>query len=164
MQMLFTWNTENLCIVFRWWHIRSTFGLVASLLAVVALVAGYEALREGIRRYETWANKRAETAPRKFAPPTNHTIASHCIIWLRTHLPICGLTALLCHALPPSPSTYVSAAARKPTAKNVTPFENPNPLLSQLPCGGQGKTRSPSPIERTLSSRYCTGCRTFMLS
>ncbi|KAH8910907.1 Ctr-domain-containing protein [Coniochaeta sp. PMI_546] len=65
MNMLFTWNTENLCIVFRWWHIRSTFGLVASLLAVVALVAGYEALREGIRRYETWANKRAETAPRQ---------------------------------------------------------------------------------------------------
>lgn len=63
MNMLFTWNTENLCIVFRWWHIRSTFGLVASLLAVIALVAGYEALREGIRRYEAWANKRAETVP-----------------------------------------------------------------------------------------------------
>jgi len=68
MQMLFTWNTENLCIVFKWWHIRSTFGLIASLVAVVALVAGYEALREGIRRYETWVNKRAETAPRKSDP------------------------------------------------------------------------------------------------
>ncbi|OIW35117.1 Ctr-domain-containing protein [Coniochaeta ligniaria NRRL 30616] len=44
MNMLFTWNTENLCIVFKWWHIRSTLGL-------------------GIRRYETWVNKRAETAP-----------------------------------------------------------------------------------------------------
>ncbi|KAJ9133354.1 hypothetical protein NKR19_g9076 [Coniochaeta hoffmannii] len=65
MNMLFTWNTENLCIVFKWWHIRSTFGLIASLVAVVALVAGYEALREGIRRYETWVNKRAETAPRQ---------------------------------------------------------------------------------------------------
>ncbi|KAB5580671.1 Ctr copper transporter family-domain-containing protein [Coniochaeta sp. 2T2.1] len=63
MNMLFTWNTENLCIVFKWWHIRSTFGLVASLVAVVALVAGYEALREGIRQYESWVNKRAETAP-----------------------------------------------------------------------------------------------------
>lgn len=67
LQMLFTWNTEDLCIVFEWWHIRSTFGLVASLLAVVALVAGYEAVREGIRRYEAWVNKRAETAPRKFS-------------------------------------------------------------------------------------------------
>jgi hypothetical protein len=45
----------------------------------------------------------------------------------------------------------------------VHPIENPSPLLSQLPCGGQGKTRSPSPTERTLSSRCCTGCRTFML-
>jgi copper transporter 1 len=68
MQMLFTWNTKDLCIVFKWWHIRSTFSLVASLIAVVALVAGYEALREGIRRYEAWVNKRADTAPRKFDP------------------------------------------------------------------------------------------------
>jgi copper transporter 1 len=71
--MLFTWNTENLCIVFKWWHIRSTFGLIASLLAVVALVAGYEALREGIRQYEAWVNKRAETAPRKSCPRSTYT-------------------------------------------------------------------------------------------
>ena len=66
MNMLFTWNTENLCIVFRQWHIDSTFTLVVSLLAIVALAAGYEALREGIRQYESWTNKRVETAPRKF--------------------------------------------------------------------------------------------------
>ncbi len=63
--MLFTWNTKNLCIVFRQWHIQSTAGLIFSLLAVVALAAGYEALRDGIRRYEQWVNSRAETAPRK---------------------------------------------------------------------------------------------------
>ncbi len=67
--MLFTWNTRNLCIVFRQWHIRSTAGLVFSLLAVVALGVGYEALREGIRRYELSVTKRAETAPRKPPPP-----------------------------------------------------------------------------------------------
>lgn len=65
MNMLFTWNTENLCIVFRQWHIHSTFSLVVSLLAIVALAAGYEALREGIRQYEAWTNKRVETTPRK---------------------------------------------------------------------------------------------------
>jgi len=64
MNMLFTWDTNNLCIVFRQWHIRSTAGLIFSLLAVVALGAGYEALREGIRRYERSVDKRAETAPR----------------------------------------------------------------------------------------------------
>ncbi|KAK3382324.1 Ctr copper transporter family-domain-containing protein [Lasiosphaeria ovina] len=63
MNMLFTWNTENLCIVFRQWHVRSTAGLIFSLLAVVAIGVGYEALREGIRRYEAAANKRVETAP-----------------------------------------------------------------------------------------------------
>ncbi|KAK0734995.1 putative copper transport protein [Lasiosphaeria miniovina] len=65
MNMLFTWNTENLCIVFRQWHVRSTVGLIFSLLAIVAIGVGYEALREGIRRYEAAANKRVETAPRQ---------------------------------------------------------------------------------------------------
>lgn len=74
MQMLFTWDTENLCIVFKWWHIRSTFGLIASLLAVIAVVAGYEAFREGMRRYEAWVDKRADTAPRKSG--SAYTIAS----------------------------------------------------------------------------------------
>ncbi|KIH86999.1 solute carrier family 31 (copper transporter), member 1 [Sporothrix brasiliensis 5110] len=65
MNMLFTWDTNNLCIVFRWWHIRTTPGLILSLLAVVALGAGYEALREGIRRYEMVLAKRAEAVPRQ---------------------------------------------------------------------------------------------------
>lgn len=67
--MLFTWDTDNLCIVFRQWHIGSTFSLVVSLVAVVALVAGYEALREGIRQFETWTSKRAESVPRKLCIP-----------------------------------------------------------------------------------------------
>jgi hypothetical protein len=63
--MLFTWDTDNLCIVFKWWRVTSTLSLVVSLVAVMAIVAGYEALREGIRQYEAWVNKRAETAARK---------------------------------------------------------------------------------------------------
>ncbi|KAK0618517.1 CTR2 long splice variant [Bombardia bombarda] len=63
MHMTFTWDTQDLCIVFRQWHVSSTAGLFLSLLAVVALVAGYEALREAIRRYELWAGQRAGTAP-----------------------------------------------------------------------------------------------------
>lgn len=72
--MLFTWDTTNLCIVFKWWHIRSPLSLTLSLLAVVALVAGYEALRESIRRYEVWVIKRAETVPRK-SPIPSHPIS-----------------------------------------------------------------------------------------
>jgi len=65
MNMLFTWDTENLCIVFRSWHITSNLSLIVSLVAVVALAAGYELLREGIRRYEASVNKRAEAVPRQ---------------------------------------------------------------------------------------------------
>ncbi|KAI2613630.1 Ctr copper transporter family protein [Hypoxylon fragiforme] len=52
MNMLFTWDTTNLCIVFRQWHVRGPTSLIFSLLAIIALCAGYEALREAIRRYE----------------------------------------------------------------------------------------------------------------
>ncbi|KAL2023471.1 hypothetical protein VTK56DRAFT_2467 [Thermocarpiscus australiensis] len=69
MNMLFTWSTDNLCIVFRQWHISSTASLILSLLAIVAICAGYEALREGIRQYEARVAKRAETAP----PPQTYS-------------------------------------------------------------------------------------------
>ncbi|CAK7240932.1 MAG: copper transpport protein [Sporothrix thermara] len=71
MNMLFTWDTRNLCIVFRWWHVRSTPGLFLSLLAVIALGVGYEALREGIRRYEVQLAKQAESVPRQVQAEVN---------------------------------------------------------------------------------------------
>jgi len=63
MSMLFTWSTDNLCIIFKWWHIRSTTGLVFSLLGVVALTALYEAIRSGSRRYEQSVAKRSAESP-----------------------------------------------------------------------------------------------------
>jgi len=65
MNMLFTWNTKNLCIIFRWWHIQTTPGLILSLLAVVALTALYEALRSASRRYENWVEKKTDEVPRR---------------------------------------------------------------------------------------------------
>ncbi|GAP83396.2 putative CTR2 short splice [Rosellinia necatrix] len=60
MNMLFTWDTTNLCIVFRQWHVTGRVSLVFSLLAIMAICAGYEALREATRRYELWlSNKEA---------------------------------------------------------------------------------------------------------
>lgn len=56
MNMLFTWDTKNLCIVFRQWRITGTFSLIVSLLAIVALCAGYELLRNLARRYEVSAD------------------------------------------------------------------------------------------------------------
>ncbi|XWW97261.1 hypothetical protein V2A60_005243 [Cordyceps javanica] len=65
MSMLFTWDTTNLCIVFERWHIRSTPGLVASLIAVVLIAMGYEGLRATSRIYERSIDARVESAPRQ---------------------------------------------------------------------------------------------------
>lgn len=54
MNMLFTWDTTNLCIIFRGWRIDGTLSLILSLLAIVLLTAGYEAVREMSRRYEAY--------------------------------------------------------------------------------------------------------------
>lgn len=66
--MLFTWDTTNLCIVFPSWRVTGTFSLIWSLIAVVALTAGYEAIREVSRRYEERLAENAKSATRKFAP------------------------------------------------------------------------------------------------
>lgn len=104
--MLFTWNTKGLCIVFKWWHVSSTLSLIVSLIAVVAIVAGYEALREGIRQYEAWVNRRAETAPRK-SP---------------------ALTPSLCTSV--LPATLSCPVCSKPQLRSSA-LENPRPLLKQ---------------------------------
>ncbi|SMQ50275.1 unnamed protein product [Zymoseptoria tritici ST99CH_3D7] len=52
MNMLFTWDTENLCIVFSGWRVTGTLSLIVSLLAIIVMTAGYEAVREASRRYE----------------------------------------------------------------------------------------------------------------
>lgn len=55
--MLFTWDTTDLCIVFRGWRITGTGSLIVSLLAIILLTAGYEAVREASRRYEAYASR-----------------------------------------------------------------------------------------------------------
>lgn len=64
--MLFTWDTENLCIVFRSWRVTGTMSLIWSLFAVMALTAGYELVRELSRRYEERAANGLNNASRKF--------------------------------------------------------------------------------------------------
>jgi copper transporter 1 len=68
--MLFTWDTTNLCIVFPSWRVTGTLSLIVSLLAVVALTAGYEAIREVSRRYEERLEKNMQDAPRKLLLPS----------------------------------------------------------------------------------------------
>jgi solute carrier family 31 (copper transporter), member 1 len=63
--MLFTWDTQDLCIVFRSWHVSSTLSLIGALIGVVLLTAGYELVREISRRYETRTARRVEALPSK---------------------------------------------------------------------------------------------------
>ena len=50
--MLFTWDTKDLCVVFRWWHVRGPWSLLFTLLGVVALGMSYEFLRHLARKYD----------------------------------------------------------------------------------------------------------------
>jgi len=50
--MIFTWDSTNLCIIFRQWRITGTISLLMSLVAIVVLTAGYEGLRRVSSRYE----------------------------------------------------------------------------------------------------------------
>lgn len=67
--MLFTWDTTNLCIVFPSWRVTGTISLILSLVAVIALTAGYEAIRELSRRYEDQQAQKIQNAPRMYLPP-----------------------------------------------------------------------------------------------
>ncbi|KAI5466283.1 ctr copper transporter [Mariannaea sp. PMI_226] len=65
MNMLFNWDTKNLCIVFSQWHIRSNTSLLFSLIAIMLLTIGYEALRAASHRYEEALTKRVQAIPRQ---------------------------------------------------------------------------------------------------
>ena len=52
--MIFTWDYQNLCIIFKWWRLTSPTSLILSLTAIILLCAGYEGVREISRRYEAW--------------------------------------------------------------------------------------------------------------
>ena len=65
MNMLFTWDTTNLCIIFHWWRITNILTLLISLFAVALLTAGYEAVREAARRYELRCQEYANKLPSK---------------------------------------------------------------------------------------------------
>ncbi|KAK9451734.1 Ctr copper transporter family-domain-containing protein [Limtongia smithiae] len=45
MNMLFTFDSTDLCIVFPWWHIRTGLGFAISLMTVVGLSMLYEYIR-----------------------------------------------------------------------------------------------------------------------
>lgn len=94
--MLFTWDTTNLCIVFRQWHVRSTVSLVFSLVAIVLLAMVYEALRSLSRRFEASQNRRLaempseqQNAPLPVALWAPRLLSYHCAISPRDPWDLC---------------------------------------------------------------------------
>ncbi|KAL1311702.1 hypothetical protein AAFC00_001804 [Neodothiora populina] len=65
MNMLFTWETKNLCIIFRGWQVTGTLSLIGTLMGIILLTAGYELVRELARRYETAIQDRVDSLPRR---------------------------------------------------------------------------------------------------
>ncbi|KAK9375892.1 Ctr copper transporter family-domain-containing protein [Lipomyces chichibuensis] len=45
MNMIFTWDPTDVCVVFEWWHIRGPGTLIASLFGIIVLGIGFEYLR-----------------------------------------------------------------------------------------------------------------------
>ncbi|KAK9353457.1 Ctr copper transporter family-domain-containing protein [Lipomyces doorenjongii] len=45
MNMIFTWDPTDVCVVFEWWHIRGPGTLIASLVGIIVLGIGFEYLR-----------------------------------------------------------------------------------------------------------------------
>ena len=78
--MLFTWDTTNLCIIFRWWHISSTLTLLISLAAVALLTAGYELVRELSRRYELSSAEYMNSLPSKSLRSFRPVLLEACMV------------------------------------------------------------------------------------
>lgn len=52
MNMLFTWDWHNTCVVFKWWHIKSFSMFILSFLIIIGLGVGYELLRYYGKKWE----------------------------------------------------------------------------------------------------------------
>ncbi|SGZ51821.1 CIC11C00000000056 [Sungouiella intermedia] len=63
LQMLFTWEWENTCVVYKWWHVKTFQGFVGTLVAIAALSLLYEFSRAWVN---TWRIK--NTPPVGSAP------------------------------------------------------------------------------------------------
>ncbi|CED84906.1 Copper transporter [Phaffia rhodozyma] len=52
MHMLFNWQVEDTCVVFRSWHISNWLGMVMSCLAIILIALGYEWTKHKLALYD----------------------------------------------------------------------------------------------------------------
>lgn len=77
-QMIFTWSSKNLCIIFEQWQITGTWSLIWSLIAIVILTAGYECLRQTSRKYEQAHEARMSAFSSSATSTSIHPGQVHC--------------------------------------------------------------------------------------
>ncbi|CUM46643.1 unnamed protein product [Debaryomyces fabryi] len=52
MNMIFTWDWENTCIIYKWWHVKSLTDFILSFIAIVLLGMGYEFAKFWFTKWE----------------------------------------------------------------------------------------------------------------
>ncbi|KAL7410226.1 Ctr copper transporter family-domain-containing protein [Mrakia frigida] len=72
MNMLWNWQVVDTCVIFRSWHITSTFTMILSCLVVALMAFGYELLQSKINIY----NRRVATSLVLNYPSTSSGTAS----------------------------------------------------------------------------------------
>lgn len=50
--MLFNWQVQDTCIVFRWWHISGAWSMTVSCIIIFLIAAGFEYIRAYITMTE----------------------------------------------------------------------------------------------------------------
>lgn len=144
--MLFTWDTTDLCIVFRSWHVSGTFSLIVALIGIVLLTAGYEAVREASRRYEAYANKALEGRRGGDDLRGESTCFSYgcALVWRM------GMTERLSLLRIPHVGTIAEFSARKTASRP----------MNRAHCFTQGEMREAMlSSRRSLSRLRCMECR-----
>ncbi|KAG5417274.1 CTR2 [Candida metapsilosis] len=65
MNMLFTWDWNNSCVVFKWWHVKTFTGFMISMVVILLLSAGYEFTKAWVTTWErnTVATLTASSSP-----------------------------------------------------------------------------------------------------
>ena len=63
--MLFTWDWNNSCVVFKWWHVKTFTGFMISMVVILLLSAGYEFTKAWVTTWErnTVATLTASSSP-----------------------------------------------------------------------------------------------------
>lgn len=51
--MLFTWDWKNSCVVYKWWHVKTVYGFVGTLIVLVLLSMSFELTRSWITQWKS---------------------------------------------------------------------------------------------------------------